>query len=122
MPSQNEDEWPTPDELTRYEAHEPVLAQATAFLRHITTMASLYATVTGAAWALTLGNSFGARPTTLLPLLILHFLLSFGVAIGIWGVGNNFIQRLNFARCSESNSGQTLSGSAVGITLGSEFP
>jgi hypothetical protein len=98
MPSQSEDEWPTPDELTRYKAHEPVLAQATAFLRHITTTASLYATVTGAAWALTLGNSFGARPTTLLPLLILHFLLSFGVAIAIWGVGNNFIQRLNFAR------------------------
>jgi hypothetical protein len=97
-PSKSEDEWPTPDELTRYKAHEPVLAQATVFLTYITTTASLYATVTGAAWAVVLGNSFGARPTTLLPLLILHILLSFGVAIGIWGVGNNFILRLNFAR------------------------
>jgi hypothetical protein len=98
MPSKREDEWPTPDELTRYKAHAPVLAQATAFLTHITTTASLYVTVTGAAWAVVLGNPFGARPTTLVPLLILHILLSFGVAIGIWGVGNNFIQRLNFAR------------------------
>jgi len=91
-------EWPTSDELERYAAHAAVAAQATAFLAHITTTVGLYATITGAAWGVVLGNTFGVRPATLLLLLGLHAVLSFGVAIGLWGMGNNFIQRLNFAQ------------------------
>jgi hypothetical protein len=75
-----------------------VAAQATAFLTYIITTATLYVTVTGAAWGLVLANTFSASPTTRLCLLGLHVLLSFGTAAGIWGVSNNFIQRLNLAR------------------------
>jgi hypothetical protein len=38
------------------------------------------------------------RTTTLLWILGLHIAVSVGVAFGLWGIGNNFIQRLNFAR------------------------
>lgn len=95
-------QWPTRDvlqkELETYSVHGPVLEQATAFLTHITTTVALYVTVTGAAWAVVSANTLGVSDTTLLWILGLHIALSLGVAIGLWGMGNNFIQRLNFAR------------------------
>lgn len=106
MPQQDEEKQAvspaevTPDanELEHYAAHAPVLEQATAFLTHIATTVTLYATVTGAAWAVVASNALGVDPTTLRGLLGLHIFLSILVAISVWGVGNNFIQRLNFAR------------------------
>src|SRR5690349_5816202 len=50
MATDVDDGWPTTEELKLYAAHGPVLEQATAFLTHITTTITLYATVTGAAW------------------------------------------------------------------------
>jgi hypothetical protein len=98
MATDDDDGWPTSEELKSYAAHGPVLEQATAFLTHITTTITLYATVTGAAWVVVSANTLGVNNTTLLWILALHIALSLGVSIGLWGVGNNFIQRLNFAR------------------------
>jgi succinate dehydrogenase hydrophobic anchor subunit len=89
---------PDDDELTKYSAHEAVATQATAFLTYIITTVTLYVTVTGAAWGVVIANTFSASPTTKLCMLGLHILLSFGTAVGIWSVSNNFIQRLNLAR------------------------
>jgi hypothetical protein len=89
---------PDRTELISYSAHQAVAAQATAFLTYIITTATLYTTVTFAAWGLVLGNTFTASPVARVWLLGLHVLLSFGTAAGIWGVSNNFIQRLNLAR------------------------
>ena len=90
--------WPSDEELRSYSAHGPVLEQANAFLTSITTVVGTYATVTGAAWVVVSANTFGVSNTTLLWILGLHIALSVGVAISLWGTGNNFIQRLNFAR------------------------
>ena len=89
---------PSERELTAYAAHGPVLDQATAFLTHITTTISLYTTITGGAWAAILSAALGLRSNTKLWLLGLHVIFSFFVFLSLWGVGNNFIQRLNFAR------------------------
>jgi hypothetical protein len=86
------------EDLRRYETHSAVAEQASAFLGQLSTTAGLYATVTGAAWAVVTGNTFGVRNSMLLWLLGLHILLSLGMALGMWGLANNLIQRLNFAR------------------------
>jgi hypothetical protein len=98
MTADTDDGWPTAAELKLYAAHGPVVEQAAAFLTHITTTTTLYATVTGAAWVVVSANTLGVSNTTLLWILGLHIALSVGVTIGLSGMSNNFIQRLNFAR------------------------
>lgn len=85
-------------DLQRYAAHGEMAAQATGFLTHITTTVSLYVTVTGAAWAVASSNTIGASSAALLCLLAFHIAFSIGVALGLWGMGNSLIQRLNMAR------------------------
>jgi len=85
-------------ELDRYAAHASVLTQAIAFLTQITQTVVLYVTITGGAWAVVSSNTIGAGSATLMWILVLHIAVSFGIALGLWGLGNNFIQRLNFAQ------------------------
>ncbi|WP_426528825.1 hypothetical protein [Bradyrhizobium sp. McL0615] len=85
-------------ELTKYAAHAPVFAQVTAFLTQITQTVVVYVTITGGAWAVVSSNTIGASTTTLLSILALHIVLSVGTALGLKGVGNNFVQRLDFLR------------------------
>jgi hypothetical protein len=86
----------TNEELTRYTAHAPVFAQVVAYLTHITTTVNIYVIVTGGDWAAAIGNAFGLNYETQLWLLALHVALSIIVVISLLGMGNNFIQRLNF--------------------------
>jgi hypothetical protein len=86
----------TNEELTRYTALAPVFAQVVAYLTHITTTVNIYVIVTGGDWAAAIGNAFGLNYETQLWLLALHVALSIIVVISLLGMGNNFIQRLNF--------------------------
>lgn len=60
-------------------------------------MVGMYITVTGAAWVVVSGNGLGVSNTTLLCILALHIMLSVLMTFGLWGMGNNFVQRLNLA-------------------------
>src|SRR5262245_8485307 len=76
-------------ELNRYAAHASVLTQAIAFLTQITQTVVLYVTITGGAWAVVSSNTIGAGSATLMWILVLHIAVSFGTALGLWGLGNN---------------------------------
>jgi hypothetical protein len=84
--------------LKNYATHAALQTQAAAFLTQITQTVILYVTITGGAWAVVSSNTIGVGSNTLLGILALHIVLSIGIAFGLWGMGNNFIQRLNLCR------------------------
>ena len=80
------------------DVYPQISAQANSFLTQMITILSLYATVTGAAWIVLSGNAVGLSFGALFTIGVLHIVLSLLAGFVLWGVGNNFIQRLNFAQ------------------------
>ena len=86
-------------ELDRFaDAYPAVSEQANSFLTQIVTLMGIYTSVTGAAWVVTSSNTLGLSYSGLLGIFALHVVLSGFTAFCLWGISNNFIQRLNFAR------------------------
>jgi len=84
-------------QLENFSVQHAVATQAAGFLTQITQTVVLYVTITGGLWAVVSSNTIGFGSVTLRWILALHIALSLGVALGLWGMGNNFIQRLNLA-------------------------
>jgi hypothetical protein len=88
-------EYDAKTQLTNYSAHANILTQAATFFTHITTSIAVYLTISAAAWATVIARSLSWETSTWL--LLAHILLSGGIALGVLGMGNQLIQRLNFA-------------------------
>jgi hypothetical protein len=86
------------DELKNYAAHAAILTQVSGFITQIMATITFYVTVTGAVWGVAASDPLNIGQKAITWILGMHIALSLGVAVSLRGLGNNLIQRLEFAR------------------------